>query len=95
WRSLIDDDTTGGALAAALTELGRDRPLDVAGADYKRVPSPYAQDHPRADLLRHKMFQARWSEPAPPEITGPGFVDHCLDRLDQCGAVHRWLVTNL
>lgn len=95
WRTLIDDDATGEALAGALAELAAGRDLDLAGSGYKRVPKPYPADHPRADLLRHKMFQARWSEPAPKVITTPAFVDHCLQRLDACADVHRWLVANL
>ena len=95
WRSLIDDDATGEPLAAALAKLGKGRDLDVAGEGYKRVPKPYADDHPRANLLRHKMFQARWSEPAPKTITSARFVDHCMKRLESCAEVHRWLVANL
>lgn len=63
WRELIDDEGTGGELVAALAELGRDRDLNVAGEGYKRVPKPYPAGHPRGSLLRHKMLQARWSEP--------------------------------
>lgn len=96
WRSLIDDRSTGEALADALVVLGRGRELDVDGEGYKRVPKPYAPDHPRADLLRHKMgFQARWLEPLPAELGSASFVDHCAERLGACVDVHRWLVTNL
>lgn len=96
WRELIDDETTGGALVAALKKLGKGRSLDVAGEGYKRVPKPYAEDHPRADLLRHKGgFQARWPEPVPASITSTKFVGHCLKRLEACSEVHRWLVDNL
>ncbi len=60
------------------------------------MPKPYPQDHPRADLLRIKGgIQARWPEPVPAAINGPRFVAHCAKRLDACGDVHRWLVTNL
>ena len=95
WRKLIDDDATGAPLATALDELGTGRDLDIAGEGYKRVPKPYPEDHPRAALLRHKMFQARWPEPVPKSIGSAAFVDHCIDRLEACSDVHRWLVTNL
>ncbi|MGB5759448.1 MAG: DUF2461 domain-containing protein [Acidimicrobiales bacterium] len=96
WRQLIDDDETGPQLAAALAALGRGRSLDIAGEGYKRVPKPYPEDHPRADLLRIKGgIQARWSEPVPASINGPRFVTHCAKRLGTCGEVHRWLVSNL
>ncbi|MEM7273397.1 MAG: DUF2461 family protein [Actinomycetota bacterium] len=96
WRALIDDDATGGPLASAITVLGTGRALDVDGAGYKRVPKPFAEDHPRAALLRHKAgFQARWVEPVPASIGSARFVDHCMTRLEACAPIHRWLVTNL
>ncbi|MEM8922509.1 MAG: DUF2461 domain-containing protein [Actinomycetota bacterium] len=94
WRALIDGDA-GGELAAAIEELGAGREIDVAGEGYKRVPKPYAQEHPRADLLRLKSFQARWIEATPSSITTPGFVDHCQERLEACAPIHRWLVDHL
>ena len=95
WRALIDDDTTGKTLAAAITKLGKGRELDVAGEGYKKVPKPYDQDHARASLLRHKMFQARWSEPLPASVTTSKFVGHCAGRLEKCSDIHRWLVSHL
>ena len=95
WRDLIDDGATGAELAAALETLAEGRDLDIAGQGYKRVPKPHAVDHPRADLLRHKAFQARWQEPVPDEITTAAFVDWCMERLDACADVHHSLVANL
>jgi uncharacterized protein (TIGR02453 family) len=95
WRSLIDSNTTGKPLADALTKLGKGRNLDIAGAAYKKVPKPYAEDHPRADLLRHKGFQARWPEPHPKSVGTAAFADWCVDRLGACADIHRWLVDNL
>ncbi|NNE95199.1 MAG: DUF2461 domain-containing protein [Acidimicrobiales bacterium] len=95
WRALIDDNTTGAELADALELLGKGRDLHVAGEGYKRVPKPYDGEHPRANLLRHKVFQARWSEPSPTAINGPGFLDFCMDRLTACAPVHTWLVAHL
>lgn len=95
WRELIADDATGAPLAEALATLGKGRDLDVAGEGYKRVPKPYPADHPRADLLRHKWFQARWPEPLPKSVHTPGFVEFCTERLEACADVHSWLVANL
>ena len=95
WRALVDADKTGAALAAALAGLSKGRQLDVVGEGYKRVPKPFADDHPRADLLRHKMLQARWLEPMPKSVESPRFVDWCVRRLEAAAGVHRWLVDNL
>lgn len=96
WRELVADESTGGELAAILTELGRGRKLDVAGQDYKKVPSPYDENHPRADLLRHKQgIQARWPEPTPASVTRASFVDWCMKRLLACVGLHHWFTANL
>jgi uncharacterized protein (TIGR02453 family) len=92
WRERIDDESSGGALVTAIEELGRGRELDVAGQGLKRVPAPYAADHPREGLLRHKGFQARWSEPTPAVVHSAGFVDWCASRLNECIEIHRWLL---
>lgn len=97
WRDLVADDRTGEELATALASLSGKRgpDLHVAGEGYKRVPKPFDEDHPRADLLKHKWLQARWSEPLPESARSAAFVDHCAARLEECAPVHRWLVTHL
>lgn len=96
WRALIDDEATGAELASALAALGRGRDLDIAGRDLKRVPRPFDETHPRADLLRHKQgLQARWPEPMPASVGQARFVDVCARRLAACGDVHRWFVAHL
>ncbi len=95
WRELIDEESSGAPLVAAIDRLTGRHDVDVAGAELKRVPAPYAQDHPRGDLLRHKMLQVRWPEPLPPDVVRPAFVDWCAERLDELAEVHRWLVGNL
>ena len=94
WRSLVAGDE-GAALATTLERLGAGRALDIDGQGYQRVPKPYPADHPRADLLKHKGFQARWIVDTPDAVHSPGFVDPCTDQLAEAIDVHRWLVTNL
>jgi hypothetical protein len=87
------DNIIGGELADALDRLGKGRKLDIAGAGLKRVPKPFDEDHPRAELLRIKGgIQARRPEPTPKTITTTRFVDFCARRLLACGDVHRWFV---
>ena len=94
WRRRIDDDA-GAAFAKALATLVEATDAEVVGQALKKVPKPYADDHPRADLLRHKGFQVRWPERIPKSVERMGFVDWCADRLVKTADVHRWLVSNL
>ena len=66
-REAVAADRSGKDLAAIVAAL-REKGYDVEGQELKRVPSPYPQDHPRADLLRHKrlIYWKRW--PAGPWI---------------------------
>jgi uncharacterized protein (TIGR02453 family) len=92
WRRVIDHDSSGNALAKSIERFQKRRPVDVAGQDLKKVPAPYPADYPRGALLRHKMFQIRWAEVLPKEISSPTFVDLCLSRLDELADIHHWLV---
>lgn len=91
WRELINDDSTGGDLQARLVALGKRRTLDVAGQALKKVPKPYDEDHPRAGLLKHKSFQARWPEATPKAVSSATFVGWCVKRLEAAAPVHNWL----
>lgn len=94
WRASVGGDD-GAALTAALSTLGDRVDIDVAGQALKKVPKPWPDDHPRADLLRHKMFQVRWSEPTPSSVGSAEFADFCADRLALLGDVHAWLRDHL
>lgn len=96
WREAVAF-ASGETLSAALEAVGAATPdgLDVAGEQLKRVPADYDPDHPRADLLRRKSLQVRWSEPTPDDVHLAGFVEWCGRRLASCGPLHGWFVTNL
>ena len=93
WRRAVDQ--RGEPLATELATLVNKSKADIAGEGLKRVPKPYPDDHPRADLLRHKGFQVRFSEPVPKSIASARFVDWCTTRLERLAGVHRWLATEL
>ena len=95
WRAKAADDKVGPALAEAIASIDTAATVDVDGASLKKVPKPYDQDHPRADLLRHKGLQVRFIEESPAALTKPDFVDWSVERLHQLGDVHRWLVQHM
>jgi uncharacterized protein (TIGR02453 family) len=56
-RAAVADQATGVALEKVLKSLIR-KGFAVGGHQLKRVPKPWDESHPRADLLRHKSLIA-------------------------------------
>ncbi|MEM7140917.1 MAG: DUF2461 domain-containing protein [Actinomycetota bacterium] len=94
WRSAVGGDA-GADLQSAIDRLAKTHDLDVAGQALKKVPKPWPDDHPRADLLRHKMFQVRAPIATPKSVTSARFADWCTQRLLEYADVHRWLVEHM
>ena len=61
FREAVAAEGSGGRLAALLARLRR-QGYELGGQELKRVPPPHGQNHPRADLLRHKrlIYWRRW-----------------------------------
>lgn len=94
WRELVDSE--GGAqLDKAINALVKKTGADVVGQDLKKVPKPYSEDHPRADLLRHKGLQIRWIPKSKPPIGSAKLVDWCGKELAKTAEVHNWMVSHL
>ena len=62
FREAVAADRSGKELSAIVDRL-RGKGYEIGGQELKRVPPPHAQDHPRADLLRHKrlIYWVRWA----------------------------------
>jgi uncharacterized protein (TIGR02453 family) len=56
-RRAIADDVAGPLLERTLAGVRRNA-LDIGGHQLTRVPSGYAKDHPRAELLKYKSLTA-------------------------------------
>jgi uncharacterized protein (TIGR02453 family) len=61
FRATVAADRTGDDLARIVEAL-RASEYEVNDPDLKRAPTPHPQDHPHADLLRHKrlIYWRRW-----------------------------------
>jgi len=60
WRKLVAADKTGKEIAGIVAKL-RKKGYQVGGhEDYKRVPKPFKDDHPRAEFLRMKGLTAQF-----------------------------------
>jgi hypothetical protein len=94
WRAAIGGPE-GVDLGASLARLAGDRGVEIAGDQLARVPPPFGEDHPRADLLRRTAFQVRLIEDLPDCVGQAAFGGWCADRLTRLLPVHRWLVRHL
>ena len=58
WRAAVDEDSSGKPLVKVISELQK-QGVDVSSHDVLvRVPTGFAKDHPRAELLRYKDLVA-------------------------------------
>lgn len=97
WRAAVGG-SGGTRIASLLDELrvrhGRHE-FEVAGDSVRRVPPPWTDAHPRADLLRKNGFQVRFRVPLRRDAVRPGFGRWCTERLSELLPMHRWLVKHL
>ena len=95
FRRSVSDPRTGGSLVEAITAveaLG----YGVKGEHYKRAPAGFDVDDPQRERLLR--FSALWTgedRPHPPELFGPGFIDHAVDQWRLQLPLHEWLVSHL
>ncbi|MEZ5342483.1 MAG: DUF2461 family protein [Acidimicrobiales bacterium] len=93
WRETVDSERFGPELQATIDALVTETGAMVAGQELKTVPKPFAADHPRRELLKHKMIQVRWIRPVPTCISTSEFVDCCVDELGRAADLHRLFVS--
>ena len=88
-RQAVGDDRSGKQIAGIVAEL-REKGYDVEGQELKRVPSPWPQDHPRADLLKHKrlIYWKRW--PVGPWIATEKAKDRVAQTWRDGAALEAW-----
>jgi len=90
-RQRFADDRWGGRLQKLLDGLLKEGYVTHAHEELKRVPAPYPQDHPRAELLKHKGLSV--SVPEIPEelMPGPELLDWMSERMHKAAPVANWL----
>ncbi|WP_372786237.1 DUF2461 domain-containing protein [Phenylobacterium sp.] len=90
YRAAAADPAKGAALEAILAELAASG-FRIEGAALKRVPAPYAADHPRADLLRRKGLNAWRDITDPVTIAGDKLFAETLSTFATLAPLVRWL----
>lgn len=93
-RWAIDAKETGVRIVEILHDLAA-AGYEIGQPSYKRVPRGFAPDHPRAELLKHRVLHAARQEAVPKEFYGPQFVDWCIERFERVLPLHEWLVSAL
>lgn len=89
WRRLADE-AEGEALAEILADFVA-RGIRVDDPELKRVPAPYAPQHPRADLLRRKGLVVWCDRVSMEELYGAEGPARCWSRLQPFSPVFEWL----
>ena len=93
WR-----ETVAGAAGAALDDLltgMQAQGLRISAPELKRVPAPFAADHPRGALLRHKSL-AVWNDHLPQSAAfGDDAPARLARELTAFDPLHRWFQDNL
>jgi uncharacterized protein (TIGR02453 family) len=94
YRALLDDRRRGSAILGIVNSLVAEGWQLEAMEKLKRVPAPYAQDHPCAQLLRHKGL-AMTIQPQEGISATPDFLDWIEARLREAAPMVRWIDKNL
>ena len=92
FRAAVDDEGSGGALFEIVGALTSDG-VETFGTALQRVPRGYAPDHPRGELLRHKLLIAGARIPPEPRagIGRDAALDHLRDTWTACAPLLAWL----
>jgi len=91
YRKAVDIESSGEELSqimAAINAAG----CQIGGDQYKRVPTGFESDHPRAELLKYKGLHASLSDMDPNLITKPEFMDYTFEQWRKMAPLHHWLV---
>jgi uncharacterized protein (TIGR02453 family) len=89
-RAAIADDLTGRELQEILDRLLR-QGFELAGEQLKRVPKPWDDSHPRADLLRYKALTGHVHHPAAAWLGTPKAKTEVVARWKALGPLNVWM----
>jgi len=92
YRDAVVDKKMGAELEAAIKSVRAAGDYVVGGEHYKRVPRGYADDHPRADLLRHNSLFAHTQLIDAAALSNPDLIDLCFEHCHNMLPIHKWLV---
>jgi uncharacterized protein (TIGR02453 family) len=94
YRTAVDDDGAGPALAAAAAAVG-EAGLELAGQGLRTAPRGYPRDHPRIGLLRHTSVIVGGRLPAGAGIGRHDALAHVAGAWHAAAPVNAWLAAHV
>jgi uncharacterized protein (TIGR02453 family) len=94
YRRAVDTQSSGVALEKAAKKVEA-AGYDLGGDHYKRVPSGFPPDHPRAALLRHNGVYAGTEMKLPAEARTAKFPAFCAAHYKKMVPLMDWLTANV
>jgi uncharacterized protein (DUF2461 family) len=95
WRKLVAADKTGKEIAAIVAKLRKAGYQAGGHDDYKKVPKPYAPDHPRAELLKLRGLTAGFPPIPKGLLHKPGLADWLVKHGKAMQPLIAWLHRNM
>jgi uncharacterized protein (TIGR02453 family) len=95
YRQAVLDDKRGQALDEAAEAVRRAGNYTIEGEEYKRVPSGYDADHPRANWLKFTGLYAFAPEISLEVAQTPALVDAAMTHFVNMAPIQRWLAQAL
>jgi uncharacterized protein (TIGR02453 family) len=94
FRKKVAADSSGAQLAAIVARLMKSG-YQLGGEELKRVPAPWPQDHPRADLLRRKSLYVWKNYGLRPWLGGAGARKYVVKLWSDAEPLNQWFARNL
>src|SRR5690348_1704659 len=94
YRKKVAADATGTQLTVVVKKLQKSGYL-LGGEELKRVPAPWPQDHPRADLLRRKSLYVYKNFGLRPWLGSTAARKHVVKVLTEAEPLNDWFARNL
>jgi len=94
FRKKVAAETSGTKLAAIVSRLEKSG-YDIGGEELKRVPPPWPQDHPRAELLRRKSLYVWKNYGLQPWLGSSSARKHVVKMWSDAQPLNDWFKKNL
>lgn len=92
YRNAVVSEQDGPALLQAVQRIQAAGQYNFGQKGYKRVPSGFDKDHPRASWLLNSGLTVSKEDLIPQALYSAGLVDFCLQEYSLMFPLHRWLV---